>query len=75
LVFQIDRRKDAIEPIPVGRSRRDVLQKKVEKKFAEEQEKERQRIEEQKKLQEKKKELAEALANCKSKKWLRDRRR
>jgi len=37
----------------------------VEKKLAEEQERERQRIEEQKKLQEKRKEQAEALAERK----------
>lgn len=65
LVFQIDRKKEVIEPVSVSRSRKDLLKKKVEKKLAEEQEKERQRIEEQKKLQEKRKEQAEALAERK----------
>ncbi|KAG0569549.1 hypothetical protein KC19_6G098800 [Ceratodon purpureus] len=58
-------KKEPVEPVSVSRSRKELLKKKVEKKLAEELEKERQRIEEQKKLQEKRKEQAEALAERK----------
>ncbi|XP_024363483.1 uncharacterized protein [Physcomitrium patens] len=56
---------EAKQPVSVSRSRQDQLKRKVEKKLAEEKEKERQRIEEQVKLQEKRKEQAEALAERK----------
>jgi hypothetical protein len=56
------KQEEVSEPVSVSRSRKDLLKKKVEKKLAEEAERERQRIEEQRKLQEKRKEQAEALA-------------